>query len=281
VSAEPIRVTAIAYDDDGLRSAEQEIQVVRSGTAPASGRLVGLCVGVSRYADSRLRLRFPADDARAMAKELGRQGAGEQSLYRGAQVTALTDEAATREAVQEALSRLLGTCGADDTVVLFLSGHGWRDPDGRFYFATHEVRRDRPEVSALPWDELSTALVRLSRKARRVLVLLDACHSGSSANHEELLGELVAARTGALVLASSRSSEVSLESSELAHGLFAKAVLESLHGAGAPPQQRELTVLDLLSYVSRRVKSLSGGRQHPHVPLLHDFDTDAPLVLKR
>jgi hypothetical protein len=34
VSTEPIRVTAIAYEDDGLRSAEQEIQVVRSGTAP-------------------------------------------------------------------------------------------------------------------------------------------------------------------------------------------------------------------------------------------------------
>ena len=39
-----------------------------------------------------------------------------------------------------------------------------------------------------------------------------------------------------------------------------------------------VTILDFLSYVARRVRTLTKDAQHPHVPFLQDFDTDTALL---
>src|SRR5205823_523730 len=112
----------------------------------AAGRLLGICVGVSRYRDHAIDLRFAQRDAAILAEQLNRQ----RGLYRGAEVGALTDEAATASGVRAALDRLAAQATREDTVIVFLSGHGWRAPDQRFYFATHEVDRSAIEATALP-----------------------------------------------------------------------------------------------------------------------------------
>jgi uncharacterized caspase-like protein len=165
-------------------------------------------------------------------------------------------------------------------VVLLLSGHGWRDNKENFYFATHEVQQNNVSATALPWGDVTSRLMQLSQKSKRVIVLLDACHSGSAASNEELVKATLSANAGVLLFSSSRGSEVSLEMPELQHGAFTKATLEATDGQAAAAGENTVTMLDFLSYVSRRVKALSGNRQHPQVPFLQDFDTDAPLAAK-
>lgn len=269
-----VRVQAIAYDEDGLQSPREELLFTRDPAPAASGKLLGVSVGVSRYRDRSLDLRYAHQDALALAADLGRQ----RGIYSGAEITALTDEKATAPGVRAALDRLVERTSKADTVVLFLSGHGWRAEDGTFYFATHEVDRKAIPATALPWNDVVERLVRLSETSRRVIVLLDACHSGSAATNEELVKSLLRANAGVLVLASSKGSEVSLESEALQHGAFTKAVLEAIEGGAAPPGEKSITVLDFLSYVARRVRTLTGDAQHPHVPYLQDFDTDTALV---
>lgn len=272
--AREIRVQAIAYDEDGLQSPRDEILFTRDAAAAPTGRLLGLCVGVSRYADTGLNLKFAHKDAQSLAAELGRQ----RGVYRDAEVAALTDEKATSAGVREGLDRLVGQTTRQDTVVLFLSGHGWRREDRSFYFATHEVDRTKIPQTALSWADVVQRLRQLSEKSKRVLVLLDACHSGSAASNEDLVKAVLSANAGVLIFASSKGSELSLESPELEQGLFTRAVLEALEGKAVPPGEKGATLLDFLSYVSRRVKSLSSDMQHPHVPFLQDFDTDSTLV---
>jgi uncharacterized caspase-like protein len=83
-----------------------------------------------------------------------------------------------------------------------------------------------------------------------------------------------------MVFASSAGSEVSLEAPELQHGAFSYAVLEALQGKATPAGENATTVLDFISYVSRRVKRLTKELQHPYIPLLQDFNPDVALVAK-
>src|SRR5205823_13187803 len=125
---------------------------------------------------------------------------------------------------------------------IFLAGNGGRSAGATFdsegagrepyqiNFTTHEISRRVPAHAALAWSAFTQRLALLSRKTRRVLVLLDACHSGSAANNEELVRALLTAHAGVLVFAGSRGSEVSLESPEWRHGAFTQAILEALQG---------------------------------------------------
>ena len=274
-----VRVQAIAEDEDGLQSPRQEIlfQRAKSGAvARSKGRLLGLFVGISRYRDESLNLNFADQDAAALAAALGQQ----QALYSKAQVTPLTNAAATRDAVRAGLDGLVREAGPTDTVILLLAGHGWRAGDNRFFFLTHEADRARPADTALPWGDVIGRLARLSQKSRRVLVLLDACHSGSAATNDDLVKVVLGANAGVMVFASSKGSEVSLEMEDLKHGVFTKAVLEAISGSAVPREENSVSLWDFASYVCRRVKTLTQGLQNPQVPFLQDFDTDAAVAMR-
>ncbi len=271
-----IKVQAIALDNDGLQSARQEILFTRDAATVVSGKLLGLCVGVSQYQDPRLNLKFADADATAVAAVLNQQ----RGLYLTAQVAALTNEAATSQAVRDGLDALIARTSRADTVVVLLSGHGWRDEARRFYFATHEVNRNDVAHSALPWSEVIARLTTLSEKSKRVIVLLDACHSGSAATNDEMVKAILGANAGVLVFASSRGSELSLENGDWGHGAFTKALLEAMSGQASPPDEKSVTTIDFIAYVSRRVKALTANEQHPQVPFLQDFESDAPIMTR-
>lgn len=270
-----IRLQAIAFDNDGLQSERDEILFTREAKT-VTGELLGLCVGVSHYQDARLDLKFADADAKALSQVLGAQ----RGIYSKAKVSALTNEKATAKNTKVALDALIARSTRADTVILSLSGHGWRDDERNFYFAPYEVNRNSIKKTALPWKEITDRLTKLSQKSKRVIVLLDACHSGSAATNEELVKATLSANAGVLIFASSRGREVSLENGDWAHGAFTKALIEAIEGKAAPQGEKSVTMLDLLGYVSRRVKTLTENQQHPQVPFLQDFDTDAALMVR-
>jgi uncharacterized caspase-like protein len=165
-------------------------------------------------------------------------------------------------------------------VFLLLSGHGWRSDERTFFLATHEIEKNKPEGSSLPWSQVVSRLTKLSEKSRRVVVLLDTCHSGSAATNEELVKAVLGANAGVMVFASSKGSEISLENPQWQHGAFTKAVLETIDGKGLAPANKAVTLWDFVSNVRSRVKELTQGTQNPQVPFLQDFDTDAAIVMR-
>jgi hypothetical protein len=274
-NAQSVKLQVIAFDDDGLQSPRDEVFLRRGAGGPiGAGRLLGLCVGISRYQDRELNLQYADSDATQLAAAFNKQ----RGLYSTVEFSAVTNEGATREGVQRALDDLIRKTTPKDTVVLLLSGHGWRNDDQSFYFATHEIDRRNPANTSLPWSTIVARLGQLSEKSKRVLVLLDACHSGSAATNEQLVRVVLSANAGVMVFASSKGSEVSLENSDWQHGAFTLALLEAIAGKGSAPNEKNLTLWDFASYVRRRVKELTADQQHPQVPFLQDFDTDAPIV---
>jgi hypothetical protein len=274
-----IKIQAVAVDSDGLQSPHDEIVVQRDRTEPDTakqlrGRLLALCVGVSSYRDPRLKLTYAARDALALSQMLQAQ----VGLYGNPSVMTLTDAHATQSSVLAALDKLITQATKEDTAVVFLAGHGWRDATRRFYFATYNVEPLRLQQTAIPWSAVIQKLARLSEKSRRVVVLLDACHSGSAATNDDMVRAVLQANAGVIVVASSRGNEVSLEDSRWQHGLFTQSLLDAMADRNAASGNGEVTLWNLMTYLKKRVALLSADRQHPQVPFLQDFDTDAALL---
>ncbi len=276
-----VTLKAVAYDAEGLRG-WTAINLTRPITGPVIGDLYMFTVGVSRYKTPQFNLKYAARDADAFA-DLWKRAEG--TLYRRVVTARLTDTQATAANVRTTLSNLLATATDKDTVVLFLSGHGIQVKEGEFYFATFDVDLARPAETALPWMVFQDTLAQT--KAKRVVLFLDACHSGHSLGGQqantERLAELLVKRAGVMVFASSRGSEFSYELAEKQHGAFTAALMEGIGEGKADLEVGSgrdgvINVEELLTYLRARVPQLTGNQQTPTCPLMRDFGEPFPLA---
>ncbi len=72
---------------------------------------------------------------------------------------------------------LQGPCGVTISTLIYITGHGIKDDDGKLYFAMTNTRRDSLLFTSLSGEQVSRAM-ESCRSRRRVLVL-DCCYSGA------------------------------------------------------------------------------------------------------
>jgi uncharacterized caspase-like protein len=210
-------------------------------------------VGVSKYGNPAYNLKYARQDADAMAGLLE----GQRALYREVKVTRLLDSEATSAHIRDALTAVRKVSRPSDTVILFLSGHGVEDGEGRYYFASHEVDPKSLAATSVTVAQLQSLLGGTLR-ARSVFVFADTCHSGGIPARPASNNRLEALKT--VVLASSQGGEFSFERDEWGHGAFTYALLEGLAGKAEPGSP--VVHFDALAfYVRRRVQELVGGAQ--------------------
>ena len=90
----------------------------------------------------------------------------------------LDNEKGTRDAIKEA-NAFLAQAGANDLVLVFVAGHGWRDtkaPGQPYYFASYGAQIEKGDETAISFEDLEQLLDNL--KAHNKLLLLDTCNSG-------------------------------------------------------------------------------------------------------
>ncbi len=239
-------------EDDSEQSAPQTLVLTYAPPKPVAvaPRLHVLAVGVSRYRVDGISLKYPAGDALAIA-ELFR--ARSPAVFGRGHVTVapvLTDEKATKAAILDALRGLVATTRPEDTVVLYLAGHGVVSPDrdGRdaYYFCPHDVDpADGPglTISAISTDELARALCESpsGRTASRRVLILDTCGAGQVLADlpAKLIGILDASARdrGQMMIAASSARGKADESEKLRHGILTYTLLAAL---GAVPRAPEI-----------------------------------------
>lgn len=226
-----------------------------------------LSVGVDRYDDGRLgNLSFAVADTGTLAKSLAASDGTSIAL---AASTTLPNEEATPEAVLSAVERMVAEAGPGETLTFFFAGHGITGDDGRYYLATTTTDAGRIAETALPWDAVSAIL---ARSAARVLVFLDACHSGvagtgmEATNDDAAADMLAAIPSGLVILSASKGRQFSEENPAAGGGVFTNAVADVIarqrpahdaNGNGA------IEVSELYAGVKRLVMERTDGRQTP------------------
>lgn len=239
-----------------------------------------LTIGIDQYNEEyakNLRLHFADHDAHDLASAI----VNTQSALYEVKPTVLLDKDASKTGILRALKTMRAAMEAgsgNDLAVIHFSGHGAL-VDHKLYLLPYDIdARDDAgvESNGLSVDDLRTELTELGKHGR-VLVLLDACHSGATAadgtplsmDSTGLRTALAAANVS--VLTSSTGAEVSYETPELQHGAFTKALLDAFDDPAVDVNRNGLiTPTALAAYVENRVPMLTSDKQHPGMEVRYD-----------
>lgn len=261
--------------------------VTATGAGPRFSAGRALVVGVADYEDVTPLPEAVLNDARDVAGTLLSPG---HCGYDPARVTTLLDAEATSARIREALRELADGTRPGDTALVFFSGHGGRIRLGAGHatlLVPVDYRPADPLGTGLPADELSDALAAIP--AERLLVVLDACHSGGAASlksgdrtvpggfADDDLRRLAQGK-GRVVLASSRADETSLVLGGARNSVFTAAFLEALRGGGQTRGDGLVRVFDVFNHVAAGVRRAVPGRQRP-VLKANDLEDDFPVAL--
>lgn len=166
------RVELSATNAGGVESLRVEKKFQTRATPPRT--LYFLALGVSRYKNRAYDLSYAHKDALDLA-DVARQMQGK--AFARVETHVLTDAEVTKPALEKA-TQWLTDARPEDTLVVFLAGHGGYSPDAdaEYFFLTHEADAKRLRATAAPF-ELVENLVR-DVKPRRKLLLVDTCNSG-------------------------------------------------------------------------------------------------------
>ncbi|WP_371403446.1 caspase family protein [Kribbella sp. NBC_00662] len=215
------------------------------------GRRRALLVATYEYEDAGLRrLTTPAQDAEALADVL------EDPAIAGFEVQVLINEPTSR--VGEAIGEFYATAERDDLTLLYFSGHGLKDDNGRLYLAMKNTKRERLRFSALPAHMIDEAVE--DSPARQKILILDCCYAGAY-TVERFAKSDAAIHTkaelggrGRIVLTATDSRQYAFEGSEIhgeaAQSVFTRHVVEGLRsGAADLDSDGDITADELYRYV--------------------------------
>ena len=231
-------------------------------------RLFVLAVGISQYQRPDLRLNFAARDAEQFVAAMQAQRG---KLYAEVTTKLLRDDEATLAGVKAGLAWFAGQAAADDVGVLFLAGHGVQTPDQNYFYAPADFDPAQQRATGVDYRAIRSALDTFSTHGNKVLFFVDTCYPGgalgpnlAASNGAAFAAVLSRSDSGIIVLSASKGDQLSYEGPQWQDGAFTKALLEGIVDAKADPAQSgEISILDLGSYVHRRVLVLTERRQEP------------------
>ncbi|SFL13206.1 WD40 repeat domain-containing protein [Falsiroseomonas stagni] len=205
-----------------------EVQVTEIAP-PSRPVLHVLAIGVDDYSATAAQgirsLANAVNDARTVAAEFRTRFASD---YDRVQATVLSDREASRESIASAFERLRSEVREQDTLVVFLAGHGLNQAD-RYLFIPH-----LPEGTSLDdarrfaLDDQTLVALWSAVPARNSILLLDTCHAGAF-NMD--FAATLQNETGRFVLAAaSAQQEAADQAAGRRNSPFSVAVQEALRG---------------------------------------------------
>jgi hypothetical protein len=249
-------------------------------------------------------------DVKALEKVLTHK---ERCAYPPDNVKVLMGKEATRQGILDGLEwlqeRIAEDKSDDATVVIYYTGHGWRDesvepPD--FYFIPYDIKKGKERARALRATDFAGEVSAL--KPERLLVVLDCCHAagmgvkdltplpsgyvgaavapsllmekggasvGPAARGAKGIEELTQGK-GRAVLSSSTGEQSSWIRQDRQMSVFTYHLIEALTGHAEPEEgAKEVLVSDVMGHVYRHVpKSVAadwGAEQTPDYQVSGNF----------
>ncbi len=251
--------SAVAETDDGADAVSPRVTERFTGAQPAATLHV-LAVGVDEYGGLLPNLNFAASDASAIAERLGQTPS---RAYTRVNVSRLINANASRAAILASLRQIAAVAGPDDSVVVYLAGHGLSLRTGQWSFGASGANPARLEATGVSSADVEEALRPSS--VRRVAILIDACFAGAGANafasqratYQRVIAD-VSRVAGLTIIAAARDDAAALEVRSLGHGAFTYAVLQALSGsADTAPRDGSVSVLELADSIERDMGPLA------------------------
>jgi uncharacterized caspase-like protein len=240
-----------------------------------------LIIATSNYEDKGLQqLVAPPQDAEALARVLSDSAIG------GFEVDILLNEPSFSTNLK--IEAFFTDRKRDDLLLLYFSGHGLKDDEGRLYFATPDTQRKRLRTTTIP-STLVHDVMRYSPSKRQVLIL-DCCFSGAfpkgiTYKAGEMIGASIDTRerfegSGRLILTASDSLQYAFQGDEVkgegVHSVFTGAIVQGLESGEADLDgDANISIDELYQYVHDRVT-----RDMPQQnPRMWAFDVERRIII--
>ena len=254
-----IQVTA--HNNVGDSVQDLLVYLDREGVLDKKGKLFVLAIGVDKYPkfDPIHWLHYAAADARLLLDTLTKKAGPLHTEVRAKLLVTDGDTPPTKANIEDALL-FFHDAGPDDTVVLFLAGHG--ENEGADYLFMPEDAQEvdkkyfRPST-VVKWSVLQQAL----QDAQGIRIMfVDTCHSRGAYN-QRLIKD--AADANIVVFSATDSDTEAQEDANLGHGIFTYALAEGLNGKADLMNKGAVNITGLFNFVSNEVEELSKGEQEP------------------
>lgn len=216
----------------------------------ADSKVYLVCVGIADYPGTKNDLRISDTDAKTISQ-----------IYlstKNAVSKVLTNSSATHSAVLSSMRSTFAPAGEYDTVILYFSGHG--SPGSLVCYD-----------KLLPYSNILSVLKGC--KARKKIVLVDACFSGKMRVNQQQHARYNAQEV--MFFLSSRTNETSLESG-YKNSMFTIFLERGLRGGADTNKDRSITARELYDFVHSGVIDATEGKQHP--VMWGKFDNEMSVI---
>ncbi len=279
------RITAIAFDENGFFSNPKYLDVISENLYIAKPNLYVIGMGISDYPklSRQWQLDFAHTDTISLIEKMQKD---QDKLYGQIRNSLIINEDATVEKISDVLEAH-SNVSENDIVIIHMAGHGIKDKSGTFYFLTSTVNNiEEPQYGGLNWSLLYSYLSKIKG---RVILFLDACHSGSIVTEAVVPNDNLAQdffsgkRGGVMVFSASKGRQNSLESPDIGNGagIFTYALLQ---GLGEKSNEADLNgndvveFMELVDYVKNYVNEITNGEQTPWLSRKELFG-DLPIAV--
>jgi len=254
-----------------------------STRAPAAPHLYILAVGIDRYRDASINLKYAAKDARDFMAELA-QKAGTLYPPSNIHLTALVNEQAGKQNILAAIDKLAAQIKHGDSFVFFDASHGLL-LQSQYYIVTASFAGPLDTNKSLI---SSNEIVEMSKKIKALsqLFIFDTCHAGGVDNIVSGLYDarmsVLAKKMGLHIYASAGSVQTALDGYQ-GNGLYTHALLAGLKNGAVVDTGKSgaVTVRSLGIYSREMTTQVSSKLGHPQTPVIINFGKDSSLFMVR
>ena len=250
-----------------------------------------LLIGIENYAVAS-SLPYVSNDVRELGLVLRERG--------GYTVTEVVDTArafdgqaegeqiSEREALMQEIAAWLAKLGPTNNALVYFSGHGFRDADGKLYLAAVDCDPDNPVPGGVPVQWLRNQIADC--KADVKLLIMDACHAGAQKALQQstsvVAKELADPFRGlerVMTLASCQGEEKSWIWPEKRQSVFSYWLKQGLKGHADKDGNGEVDIDELYNHaqanVPHVVEKLYGMPQHS-VRMIGPKIVGVPVVIR-
>jgi len=249
-----------------------------SGVKSEDPHLYVLSIGIDRYKDSSVNLRYAAKDARDMEEKIKVQSA---TLYNSLNIhhELLTDREAAKTNIAKTIDDLAAKIKPQDSFILFVAGHGVL-LQNQYYLLTHDFDGQVSADSMISSNEIVEASKKI--KSLSQLFIFDTCHSGGvdtivSGLYDARMSVL-AKKMGLHIYASANDKQTAMDGYR-GNGLFTHVLLDGLNNNREADKYKDgkVTIAGLGEYSKNKTTNLSKEIGHVQTPLIINFGKDSPL----